>query len=84
MTLDELPSGENLPVRAPQPSLHVLASQCTLGAGAVLQQLVANGGETRPPLFNSAILSSIYYPPQYNYNDPIPEKVYSEVVRIAG
>ncbi|TEB24773.1 alpha beta-hydrolase [Coprinellus micaceus] len=54
------------------------------GAGSVLQQLIANGGQTSPPLFDSAILSSIYYPPQYKYNDPVPEKVYNDVVRIAG
>ncbi|KAJ3520878.1 hypothetical protein NMY22_g12549 [Coprinellus aureogranulatus] len=54
------------------------------GAGSVLQLLVANGGKTDPPLFQSAILSSLYYPPQYNYNDRIPEDVYRSIIQKAG
>ncbi|KAH9486199.1 Lipase 4 [Psilocybe cubensis] len=51
------------------------------GAGSVFQHVVANGGKTNPPLFKAAITSSLYLPPQYRYNDPIPEAIYDEVVR---
>ncbi|TFK35569.1 Alpha/Beta hydrolase protein [Crucibulum laeve] len=43
------------------------------GAGSVLQHIVANGGRTEPPLFRGAISSSLYFPPQYQFNDPILE-----------
>ncbi|KAF7343233.1 Carboxylic ester hydrolase [Mycena venus] len=54
------------------------------GAGSVLQQIVANGGQTKPQLFRGAITSSTYLPSQYNYNDPIPEFLYNEVVSQAN
>ena len=41
------------------------------GAGSVLQQVVANGGKTNPPLFRAAIASSTFLPSQYKYNDRI-------------
>ncbi|KAG1759067.1 Alpha/Beta hydrolase protein [Suillus occidentalis] len=50
------------------------------GGGSVLQHLVAHGGNTQPPLFRSAMTSSAFLPSQYNYNDRIPEMLYSEVV----
>ena len=43
------------------------------GAGSVLQQVVANGGNTQPPLFKRAMTSSTFLPFQYKYDDPIPE-----------
>ncbi|KAJ7587028.1 Alpha/Beta hydrolase protein, partial [Mycena floridula] len=50
------------------------------GAGSVLQQVVAQNGRTQPQLFRAAITSSTFLPSQYNYNDRIPELLYSEVV----
>ncbi|KAG2358500.1 Alpha/Beta hydrolase protein [Suillus spraguei] len=50
------------------------------GAGSVLQHIVANGGNTQPPLFRNVMTSSTTLRPQYNYNDRIPEMLYSEVV----
>ncbi|KAG0700092.1 Alpha/Beta hydrolase protein [Suillus ampliporus] len=50
------------------------------GAGSVLQHLVAHGGNMQPPLFRAAMTSSLVSIPQYNYNDRIPEMVYSKVV----
>ncbi|KAF8879332.1 Alpha/Beta hydrolase protein [Gymnopilus junonius] len=50
------------------------------GAGSVIQHLVANGGKTHPPLFNAAMTSSTFLPPQYKYNDHIPEVIYNETV----
>lgn len=43
------------------------------GAGSVIQQLVANGGKTNPPLFRAAMTSSTFLPSQYSFNDRIPE-----------
>ncbi|KAJ7616829.1 Alpha/Beta hydrolase protein, partial [Mycena polygramma] len=50
------------------------------GAGSVIQQVVANNGKTTPQLFRGAITSSTFLPSQYNYNDRIPELLFSEVV----
>ncbi|KAJ6524284.1 Alpha/Beta hydrolase protein [Mycena vulgaris] len=50
------------------------------GAGSVLQHVVANNGKTHPQLFRAAITSSAFLPSQYNYNDRIPELLFSEVV----
>ncbi|KAF9445722.1 alpha/beta-hydrolase [Macrolepiota fuliginosa MF-IS2] len=54
------------------------------GAGSVLQHIVANGGHTSPPLFRAAAVSSTYLPPQYAFNDRIPEQRFSEVVQRTG
>jgi acetyl esterase/lipase len=43
------------------------------GAGSVLQHVVAHGGNTQPPLFRAAMLSSPFLPFQYEYADPIWE-----------
>ncbi|KAJ7695589.1 Alpha/Beta hydrolase protein [Mycena olivaceomarginata] len=48
------------------------------GAGSVLQHVVANNGKTQPQLFRGAITSSTFLPSQYEYNDRIPELLYSE------
>ncbi|KAG1740867.1 Alpha/Beta hydrolase protein [Suillus paluster] len=50
------------------------------GAGSVLQHLVAHGGNTQPPLFRGAMTSSTALPSQYNYDDRIPEMLYSQVI----
>ncbi|KAK0188372.1 alpha/beta-hydrolase [Armillaria mellea] len=50
------------------------------GAGSMLQHLVAHGGDTQPPLFRAVLMNSPFLPFQYNYDDAIPERVYSEVV----
>lgn len=44
-----------------------------LGAGSVLQHIVANDGRTEPQLFRAAMTSSTFLPSQYHYNDPIRE-----------
>ncbi|KAJ7051977.1 Alpha/Beta hydrolase protein [Mycena amicta] len=49
------------------------------GAGSVLQQVIANNGQTKPQLFRGAITSSTFLPSQYRYNDRIPELLFSEV-----
>ncbi|KAF7375432.1 Carboxylic ester hydrolase [Mycena sanguinolenta] len=50
------------------------------GAGSVLQHIVANGGRTEPQLFRGAITSSTFLPSQYNFNDRVPELLFSEFV----
>ncbi|KAJ3743975.1 Alpha/Beta hydrolase protein [Lentinula detonsa] len=50
------------------------------GAGSVLQHVVAQDGQTSPPLFRSAITSSTFLPSQYPFDDSIPEGLFAEVV----
>ncbi|EDR10347.1 uncharacterized protein LACBIDRAFT_317144 [Laccaria bicolor S238N-H82] len=50
------------------------------GAGSVIQHIVANNGNTYPPLFRGAMTSSTFLPSQYNYNDRIPQSYYNSVV----
>ncbi|KAJ7692080.1 Alpha/Beta hydrolase protein [Mycena rosella] len=50
------------------------------GAGSVLQHVVANNGQTEPQLFRGAITSSTFLPSQYQFNDRIPEMLFSEVL----
>ncbi|KAF7327340.1 Carboxylic ester hydrolase [Mycena kentingensis (nom. inval.)] len=54
------------------------------GAGSVLQQVIANGGNTQPSLFRAAITSSTFLPSQYKYKDRIPELLFSQVVAEVG
>ncbi|KAG2359504.1 Alpha/Beta hydrolase protein [Suillus spraguei] len=46
------------------------------GAGSVIQHVVAQGGNTQPPLFRTAMTSSTFVASQYNYNDRIPEVIF--------
>ncbi|KXN84321.1 Lipase 4 [Leucoagaricus sp. SymC.cos] len=54
------------------------------GAGSVLQHVIANNGDTRPPLFRAAITSSTFLPSQYAFNDRVPEQLFTEVVNGTG
>ncbi|KAK0435637.1 Alpha/Beta hydrolase protein [Armillaria borealis] len=54
------------------------------GAGSVLQLVIANDGQTSPPLFRAAITSSSFLPSQYAYNDVVPKFLYSTVVSRAN
>ncbi|KAH7906561.1 Alpha/Beta hydrolase protein [Hygrophoropsis aurantiaca] len=63
---------------------HVTIWGESAGAGSVLQHIVANGGNTQPPLFSGAITSSTFLPSQYNYSDRIPQLMYDEVASMAG
>ncbi|KIM92464.1 hypothetical protein PILCRDRAFT_57666 [Piloderma croceum F 1598] len=51
-----------------------------IGAGSVLQHVVAHAGRTDPPLFRAAITTSAFLPPQYAADDPIPTLLYDAVV----
>ncbi|KAK0482569.1 Alpha/Beta hydrolase protein [Armillaria novae-zelandiae] len=50
------------------------------GAGSVIQQVIANDGNTFPPLFRAAITSSTFLPSQYAFNDVVPEFLFNTVV----
>ncbi|KAL0065740.1 hypothetical protein AAF712_007223, partial [Marasmius tenuissimus] len=54
------------------------------GAGSVLQQVIAEDGQTSPQLFRGAISSSMFLPSQYAYNDTIPQTSYDQVVDAAN
>ncbi|EIW83561.1 alpha beta-hydrolase [Coniophora puteana RWD-64-598 SS2] len=54
------------------------------GAGSVMQHIVANGGNTQPPLFKNGMTSSTFMPSQYIYNDRIPQLYYNRTVEEAG
>lgn len=43
------------------------------GAGSVLQHVIAENGNTQPPLFRGAITSSTFLPSQYPYGGAVPE-----------
>ncbi|KAH7928320.1 alpha/beta-hydrolase [Leucogyrophana mollusca] len=63
---------------------HVTIWGESAGAGSVLQHIVANGGNTQPPLFSAATTSSTFLPSQYYYNDRIPQLLYDETVAMVG
>ncbi|KAI9457054.1 Alpha/Beta hydrolase protein [Boletus coccyginus] len=63
---------------------HVTIWGESAGGGSVLEHIVADGGNTQPPLFNAAITSSTFLPPHYNYNDRLPQLLYNEVVSMTG
>lgn len=43
------------------------------GGASALYHIIANDGQTNPPLFDNAMSSSTYLVPQYQYNASIPE-----------
>jgi carboxylesterase type B len=49
-----------------------------------MMHVIANGGLTFPPLFKKAIALSPYLPPQYDYDDDIPEANFAAVVSHVG
>ncbi|KAF9038959.1 alpha/beta-hydrolase [Hymenopellis radicata] len=51
------------------------------GAQSVLEHVIANNGQTSPPLFKRGITSSTAILTQYRYNDSIPEGHYADVLR---
>lgn len=62
---------------------YVLPQGESAGAGSVIQHIVAHGGNTQPPLFKTAMMSSTFVPFQYAYNDTISE-VLLRNLRAAG
>lgn len=54
------------------------------GAGSVLQQLIAHGGEHNQSLFSRAILASAYLPQQHRCNDSVPTRSYNAFAAAVG
>ncbi|VDC00398.1 unnamed protein product [Peniophora sp. CBMAI 1063] len=54
------------------------------GAGSVLQHVVAHAGNTQPPLFRAALVSSTFLPSQYAWNDPVSEALYRTIAKEVG
>ena len=62
----------------------VTVSGESAGAGAVLAAMLAEGGSWGTKLFHNSIAASPYLPPQYDYDDAIPEAAYTLFVSKAG
>ena len=71
--------GENLPVCPIIDLFYISAKAVSTGAGSVLQQLVARGGNTQPPLFRAGMTSSVFLPPQFKFDDDVPEVTNSDL-----
>ncbi|KAH9845408.1 carboxylic ester hydrolase-9 [Teratosphaeria destructans] len=54
------------------------------GAGSVVAQVIANGGDTQPRLFNKALASSPFWPKTYRYDAPEAQDVYDTFARLAN
>ncbi|RPA83467.1 alpha/beta-hydrolase [Ascobolus immersus RN42] len=54
------------------------------GGGSIMHHIMANDGNTAPALFESAITTSPYSPPQYDYNGAVPTSVFNQVVAEVG
>ena len=54
------------------------------GGGSVIAQVLANGGQTNPPLFQRAMPGSPFWPKTYAYDSPEAEALYSSFVSGAG
>lgn len=42
--------------------------------------MVAHGGNTQPPLFRAGMTSSVFLPPQFKFNDEVPEVNYTIIM----
>jgi carboxylesterase type B len=68
----------------------VLTSFCrgqSAGAGSVVAQVIANGGQTMPRLFTKALASSPFWPKTYRYDAPQAQSIYdtlAELTHCAG
>ncbi|KAJ7238019.1 Alpha/Beta hydrolase protein [Mycena rebaudengoi] len=81
--LQKLPFGASQLVILPF-SNSLVISLFASGGGSVLQHIIANNGQTQPPLFRGAIASSPFLPSQYRYNDRIPELIFSQIANQAN
>ncbi|KAL4925007.1 Alpha/Beta hydrolase protein [Aspergillus undulatus] len=54
------------------------------GGGSVIAQVLANGRNGRPKLFQKALASSPFWPRTYKYDDPEAEDIYSRFVELTG
>lgn len=54
------------------------------GAGSVVAQVIANGGNTQPRLFSKALASSPFWPKTYRYDSPEAQAIYNRFAELAG
>ncbi|KUJ22560.1 carboxylesterase [Mollisia scopiformis] len=54
------------------------------GAGSVVAQVIANGGNTQPRLFSKALASSPFWPKTYEYDAPEAQAIYDSLVEMTG
>lgn len=54
------------------------------GGGSVVAQLIANGGETSPRLFQRALTGSPFWPKTYRYDSDKAESLYDQMVWLTG
>lgn len=54
------------------------------GAGSVVAQVIANGGNTEPRLFSKALASSPFWPKTYHYDSPKAQAIYDRFAELAG
>ncbi|KAF2765339.1 carboxylesterase [Teratosphaeria nubilosa] len=54
------------------------------GAGSVVAQVIANGGNTQPKLFTKALASSPFWPKTYRYDAPQAQDIYDTFARLAN
>lgn len=54
------------------------------GAGSVVAQVIANGGNTQPKLFSKALASSPFWPKTYAYDAPEAQAVYDTLANLTG
>lgn len=54
------------------------------GAGSVVAQVIANGGQTNPPLFSKALASSPFWPKTYRYDAPEAQAIYNSLANMTG
>jgi hypothetical protein len=65
-------SGASQPVSAPHLE-ELLDLQQFVGAGSVIQHIIAEDGETTPQLFRAAMTSSTFLPSLHVFNDTVPQ-----------
>lgn len=54
------------------------------GGGQVVGQILANGGNTTPRLFQKALLGSPFWPKAYEYDSDEAEQLYQQIASLAG
>ncbi|KAL9623553.1 MAG: hypothetical protein Q9160_002234 [Pyrenula sp. 1 TL-2023] len=54
------------------------------GGGQVVAQILANGGNTSPQLFQKALPGSPFWPKAYNFDSSQAEQLYQQFVSLAG
>ena len=54
------------------------------GAGSVVAQVIANGGQTEPKLFSKALASSPFWPKTYEYDAAQAQSIYDTLANLTG